>query len=188
MQAFNLFQGEHILLRAFEPQDLSAFHAYLNQPDLIGCRYVPWRFPAELPLSCAQAEAILKTWSEGEHQFHLAIILRLDGTLIGHANAGWRWDTHCPNLDLVISPAYQQQGYGSEALTLLLDYFFAHTPAHSLDGGMASWNQPAKAFAEKHGFTHSGTVRRAGMRQGIFYDWLGYDLLRPEWQTLKGGA
>jgi len=188
MMATNLFQGGRIFLRAFEPQDLPAFHAYLNQPDLIGRRYIPWRFPSDLPLSLAQAEAILKTWAEGEHQLHTAIVLQQDETLIGHANAGWRWDRHCPNLDLVISPAYQQQGYGSEVLELLLAYFFENTPAHSLDGGMENWNQPAQSFAHKHGFTHSGTIRRTGLRQGAYYDWLNYDLLRPEWLDRKGGA
>lgn len=184
------FQTDRLVLRAFEPADITALHAYLNYPDLTGRRYLPWRIAGEIPLSEAQVEELLKCWSEGEKEFHLAITLRDDGTLIGHANCDWGWDAHCPEIDMVISPAYQLVGYGSEVLTLLLDYLFGYTPAHSIGSGMASWNQAALKFAVKNGFTHSGTMRRAGLRNGQYYDWLGVDILRPEWldRIQKGGA
>jgi RimJ/RimL family protein N-acetyltransferase len=184
------FQTDRLRLRAFEPDDLPALQAYLNYSDLTGRRYLPWRFPSEVPLSKSQVEEVLKHWAEAEKAFHLAITLQSDGTLIGHANCDWGWDAHCPEIDLVIAPAYQFQGYGSETLKLLLDYLFGYTPAHSVGSGMAGWNQEAFQFALKHGFTHSGSLRRAGMIAGQFYDWLGVDILRPEWQdrAQKGGA
>ncbi len=184
------FETDRLLLRAFEPEDLTALHAYLNYPELTGRRYLPWSFPAELPLSKAQVEKLLKRWSEGEKEFHLAITLQEDGTLIGHANCDWGWDAHCPEIDLTISPAYQFQGFGSEVLALLLAYLFGHTPAHSIGSGMASWNRDAKNFALKYGFRHSGTMRRAGFCNAEYYDWLGMDLLRPEWlaHSGQGGA
>jgi RimJ/RimL family protein N-acetyltransferase len=184
------FQTDRLRLRAFEPEDLPALHTYLNYSDLTGRRYLPWRFPGEMPLSRAQVEAVLKCWAEAEKAFHLAITLQSDGTLIGHANCDWGWDAHCPEVDLVIAPAYQFQGYGSETLALLLSYLFGYTPAHSVGSGMAGWNRDALHFALKYGFTKSGTMRRAGMVDGQFYDWVGVDILRPEWlaRSQKGGA
>ena len=184
------FETERLHLRAFEPEDSISLHAYLNQPDLSGRRYIPWKFPSELPLSKTQVEEVLKTWAEGEKQVHLAITLQDDGTLIGHANCAWRWDMHCPSVDVVISPAYQQRGFGGEVLLLLLDYLFGNTQAHSIGSGMDSWNQEALQFALKHGFSKSGVLRRAGLRDGEMYDWLGVDLLRPEWlaRSQKGGS
>jgi len=41
----NLFQTERITLRAFEQEDISAPHTYINAPGLIGRRYILWRFP-----------------------------------------------------------------------------------------------------------------------------------------------
>jgi RimJ/RimL family protein N-acetyltransferase len=175
------FETECLRLRAFEPDDVTSLYAYLNQPDLAGRRYIPWKFPDKVPLSKQQVEDVIKNWIEGEKQFHLAITLRDDGTLIGHANCAWRWDIHCPSIDVVISPAYQQRGFGSEVLHLLLDYFFDNTQAHSISSGMGSWNQGALQFALKHGFKHSGVLRRAGLRDGQIYDWYGVDILRPEW-------
>jgi len=186
----NLFISERLQLRAFEPDDLLALHAYLNYPELAGRRYLPWRFPGEVPLSKQQVEGVLKHWAEDENAFHLAVILREDGTLIGHANCDWGWDAICPEIEVVISPAYQILGYGSELLALLLQYLFDNTPAHSIGSGMASWNQEAQKFARKHGFTQSGTMRRAGLRDGLEYNWLGVDLLRSEWvaRSQTGGV
>ena len=184
------FETERVALRAFEPEDLDVLHSYLNHPKLVRCRYIPWQFPAEAPLSKRQVEGILKAWADGERQFHLAITRREDGALIGHVNANWRWDPHCPGLDLVISPNFQRQGYGSEVLSLMLDYFFNNTPAHNISSGAPSWDQPALNFAAKHGFTKNGRFRRTGFKDGVYADWIGIDILRPEWvaRSQKGGA
>jgi diamine N-acetyltransferase len=184
------FESRRIKLRAFEPDDLFDLHAYLNTPDLAGRRYIPWQYSPEIPLSKRQVEGVLKSWEESDKQLHLAITLSEEGTLIGHVNANWRWDTHCPGLDLVISPAYQRQGYGGEILILMLEYFFNNTPAHNIGGGTPSWNQPALEFAAKHGFTRSGCFRRTGFRDGKYVDWIGMDVLRPEWivHSNQGGA
>ena len=184
------FETERLVFRPFEPGDLQNFQAYLNSPELAGRRYIPWKFPTDIPMSKIQVEGVLKTWAEAENQLHLAIILREDSNLIGHVNASWGWDPHCPNLDLVISPTYQRQGYGSEVLTAMLAYFFNNTPAHNITGGMTSWNQQALDFAAKQGFTSNGRFRRAGFRDGQYMDWVGMEILRPEWIDLsqKGGA
>jgi RimJ/RimL family protein N-acetyltransferase len=180
------FQSEHMELRAFEPEDVAALHAYLNYPDLIGRRYIPWKFPGTLPLSKGQVEAIYQAWIKEEKAFNMAVVLREGGDLIGHAHCSWEWDPHCPGVSVVIAPAHQQQGFGSQVLALLLDYLFEMTPAHSVSGGMVSWNQPALQFALKNGFAQSGAFRRVGIRDGEYFDWVGMDLLRPEWQERKG--
>ncbi len=38
----SVFAGEAVALRPFEPDDVPALAAYLNQPELAGCRYIPW--------------------------------------------------------------------------------------------------------------------------------------------------
>jgi RimJ/RimL family protein N-acetyltransferase len=38
------FETDRLRLRAFEPEDLPALHTYLNYPEMIGRRYLPWRF------------------------------------------------------------------------------------------------------------------------------------------------
>jgi RimJ/RimL family protein N-acetyltransferase len=68
----DLFQGERVLLRAFEPGDIPELWRYLNDPGLSGRRYIPWKFPVDFPLSRKQAEEIYNQWSESEKETHLA--------------------------------------------------------------------------------------------------------------------
>jgi RimJ/RimL family protein N-acetyltransferase len=124
----------------------------LNHPDLFGTRYIPWEYPEDLPLSSNQVEAILKRWSEGEKQVHLAVVLRESQMLIGYAELEWEWDPHTPFLAVVISPPHRRQGYGSQALRLLLGNLFGSTPAHNVTGWISEWNQAGLEFARANGF------------------------------------
>jgi RimJ/RimL family protein N-acetyltransferase len=181
------FQAEHVFLRAFEPEDVPALYAYLNHPELAGRRYISWRFPSELPLPKGKVESVLEKWQEDEKAFHLAVILRPEGELIGHASCDWGWDPHCPGVELVIDPEYQRLGYGGEVLELLLQYLFGNTAAHNVSIWIADWNQGGLAFAQRHGFREAGRMRRAGFRGGEYFDVVVMDLLRPEWEVRGGG-
>jgi RimJ/RimL family protein N-acetyltransferase len=179
------FHSDRLALRPFEPEDVPALSAYLNRPDLAGRRYVPWDTPELAPLSRRQVEEIYQKWSQREKGLLLAIVRRESGDPIGHAECDWEWDPHCPSMSVVIAPVHQRQGYGSEALALLLNYTFAYLPAHVVTAWMADWNQPARQFAARHGFREAGRMRRVGMRQGRYFDLVVADLLRSEWAAAQ---
>jgi RimJ/RimL family protein N-acetyltransferase len=178
-----IFQSNRLTLRPFEATDIQEFQAYINDPELAGRRYLPQEFPNDLPLSSHQAEGVLQRWGQVDQEAHLAIVLRSDNSLIGHAEYEWDWDPHCLFITVVIAPVRQKQGYGSEALDLLLRHLFENTPAYNITGWMADWNNGARQFASKHGFKESGCSRREGLRQGAYYDEIVVDILRSEWQS-----
>jgi ribosomal-protein-alanine N-acetyltransferase len=179
------FQNQDVLLRAFETQDVEGLLTYLNHPALAGRRYLPWGFPGELPLSRQQVEKAMEKWRGEERGAHLAITLRVSGELIGHAAMTWGWDPHCPDVALVIAPAHQRQGYGSDTLAILLRYLFENTPAHNVSSWMGDWNEAARAFAQAHSFQECGRWRRDGLRLGAYYDTVQVDLLKAEWLALQ---
>lgn len=176
-----LFESERVILRALETQDVDGLLAFLNHPALAGRRYLPWGYPGELPLSRRQVEKAVEKWSGEERGVRLAVTLRVGGELIGHAGMSWGWDPHCPDVSLVIAPAHQRQGYGSETLALLLGYLFANTAAHNVSSWMGDWNQAALDFAGAHGFQECGRWRRDGLRRGEYCDTVQVDMLKPEW-------
>jgi RimJ/RimL family protein N-acetyltransferase len=186
MMTDSIFQGSTITLRPFEPDDVPALEAYLNHPELTGRRYIPWAFSELAPLSRKQVEEISQKWAGEEKSLPLAVVRRETGELIGHAECDWGWDPHCPSLAVVVAPPQQRRGYGSEVLGLLLRYLFAYTPAHTVSCWIADWNQPARQFAARHGFQENGQMRRAGVRQGEYFDVIVADMLRSEWQQLGG--
>lgn len=177
----NPFEGQRILLRAFEPDDAPALHTFLNNPDLAGRRYLPDEFPDATPLSTGQVRALIEK-SSGERSLNLAVVAKADGALLGYASLDWWWEPLAPSVHVAIDPQHWRQGYGSECARLLIQYAFDTLPAHSIAGGCASWNEPACEFARRLGFTETGAGRRAGMRQGKPFDWVRVDILRREWE------
>jgi RimJ/RimL family protein N-acetyltransferase len=180
------FHGDAVDLRPFEPSDVPALALILNHPGLTGRRYVPWGFAELSPLSQGQVEAIIQKWAKTEKGLQLAVVLRETEELIGHVGCDWGWDPHCPDLSLVIAPAHQRRGYGSEVLRLLLSYLFGNTVAHNVSGWVADWNRAGLQFATRHGFQECGRLRRAGIQQGSYFDVVVVDLLRPEWEPTGG--
>jgi RimJ/RimL family protein N-acetyltransferase len=183
-----VFETERIRLRPFTTEDTPDLRAYLSHPELSGRRYIPWKFDEDLPISPRQAEGIIDSWNEIEDGFCYAIVKQSDGILIGHINVDWGWDPHMPESTVVIDPSHQRQGYGTEALTLALNYLYDFTIAHNISTWVTEWNTPGQAFAEKMGFTNVGKLRRSSYRAGRFYDEFVFDLLRPEWKERRHAA
>jgi len=189
MPSTPILQSQEITLRPFTPDDAPALHTYLNHPELSGRRYIHWDFNNTLPLSHAQVLKLIEKWNEKEEGFCYAVIRNEpEPTLIGHVEADWGWDPHMPGFSLVIAPDHQHQGYGSQVLSLLLNYLYDFTIAHNVSTWIEEWNAPALAFTEKHGFTRAGVVRRDAFRHGQFIDAVVVDMLRPEWKERRHAA
>jgi RimJ/RimL family protein N-acetyltransferase len=182
------FLDEKVKLRPFEAQDAPHLEQYLNHPAISGRRYLPWKYPETAPLSMEVVNQIINDWQAFEQGFHLAVISSPADRIVGHVNVDWGWDAHCPSVSLVISPEYQRQRFGSSTLNIVLHYLFSETPAHTVGSEwVADWNEPAKRFLLKNGFTLNGTIRWAGMHGGKPFDMHAADILRREWQTRPGG-
>lgn len=182
------FQGPHVLLKPFEPADAAGLLGILNHPELAGRRHLSDGYTEWTSMTLLQVETLLGGWAEEKNGFHLAVWLHESSELAGYVSCSWHWDTHCPEVSLVISPLRQNQGYGSETLDLILTYIFETTPAHNVSLWMADWNKPARRFAAKNGFRESGCMRREGLCDGKYFDLILTDILRPEWQMQKGGG
>lgn len=177
--------GQWVLLRPFREDDLEDLLEHLNHPGLDGRRYAPGDLP-DLEVTREEGRQIIEKWSSTDSQVHLAVVIQEGGTLIGHANAYWGWDPHCPDVELVISPGYQRRGFGTEAFRLLVDWVYASMPAHSISCFAAGWNQAGRRFLEKQGFQPAGISRREMFWRGEFVDEHVYDMLRSEWEALHG--
>jgi len=182
------FETERIALRALDPDDAAPLHSYLNDDAVLGRRYVPGSVRDAEPLSRSHVAGILEEWGKEKTGFTLGVLAKASGRLIGHATCEWPWDPHCPSISLVIAPSEQRAGYGSEVVRLLVAHLFLDTPAHTITGWIASWNEPALAFAAAHGFAECGRIPRAGVRNGSYYEQVVVDLLRREWTARQGGS
>lgn len=81
--------------------------------------------------------------------------------------------------------AYRGQGYGQEAVELLLAYAFDHLGLNKVRLHVHAFNQQAIEMYQKLGFVQEGINRKSIYQSGQWYDQLDFGLLQEEWRELE---
>jgi len=136
-----------------------------------------------LPKSQAQIAADLEL-AKSSNTIVFAIRTVGDGALIG--TVGFfeiEWANQVAWLGMGIGERNTwDQGYGTEALHLALQYAFDELNLHRITLTVIAYNERAIAMYEKAGFHREGVFREFGQRDGRRYDMYLYGLLRSEWE------
>jgi RimJ/RimL family protein N-acetyltransferase len=179
-----LFNGERVCLGPIDHEkDPPVESRWTHDPGYLRLMSLE---PAR-PLSPEQVkkkyETIEKEVDESKNQFYFTIRSREDERLIGFARLFWiNWPQGSGHLKLGIGdPQDRSQGYGSEALQLLLGFAFDELNLHRLTATVPETNQPALHLFHKSGFSEEVRNRQAVNRDGKRCDLLGLGLLRQEW-------
>jgi len=173
--------GERIRFRAIERSDLPVFVTWLNDPE------VRAGISAYLPMSLAREqnwfEDMLKKPLE-EQPFAIEIKHKDDWLLIGTTSFfNFSWRSRKAEIGIMIGEkAYWNQGYGTEAMLLMLQHGFETLNLHRIYLKVYSTNPRAIRAYEKVGFVHEGRLREAHYADGVFADDLVMSMLRPEWE------
>lgn len=150
-------KGERIYLRALEPEDLSFLHSIENDENV-------WELShTQTPYS----RFILKQYLENSHQdIYEAKQLRLvisdyDNKPLGMIDL---FDFDFKNSRagvgiLVYELEDRQQGYGKEALQLLINYSFTHLNLHQLYCNISEDNQASISLFVNEGFEKVGVKK-----------------------------
>jgi len=178
----SLFETDLIRFRPFKKDDIDLLDEYLNHPELMGRKNLPWGFSEYIPLSRPQIEEIHKKWIEKKKGIALAIEEVSTSTFLGHIVIDYGWDTLQPSISITITPSKQKKRFGTEALHLGINYIFNSLPAMQINCWISESNAIGLQFAEKNGFKQGGRMRRVGMAQGKFYDLIVCDMLKTEWR------
>ena len=75
---------------------------------------------------------------------------------------------------------YWNDGYGTEAIRLILDYGFNYMNLHSIKLNLMSFNQRALKCYKKCGFKEIGRLRESRFVNGKYYDSICMDILSSE--------
>jgi RimJ/RimL family protein N-acetyltransferase len=178
----SMVYGKRIRLRAVEREDVQKFHEWVNDPE------VTRNLGLYLPMSM-QDET---TWFEGlgkrdPNEKPLAIEIRKGKAwkLIGNCGA-FGIDTVNRSAELGIMIGAKEEwnkGYGSEAMTLLLQHGFETLNLHRLFLRVYEENVRAVRSYEKAGFVFEGKLRQAVYKHGNYDDVLIMSVLRSEWDS-----
>ena len=169
-------KGEHIILRALEPEDLTFLYQIENNESF-------WEVShTQTPFS----KYILKQYLENTHldiyeskQLRLLIVEISTKKEVGmidlfdfnpqHKRAG---------IGILIHPDFENKGFASEALSLLINYSFSHLQLHQLYANITSDNSRSLALFKKHKFDEVGVKKEWILYEGKFKDEVLFQLIK----------
>jgi diamine N-acetyltransferase len=168
--------GEQIKLRAIEPEDLNFLHTIENNE-------LFWEVShTQTPFS----RYVLKQYLENAHldiyqtkQLRLVIEEVSDKKQVGmidlfdfnpqHKRAG---------VGILIHPYFQNRGFASEALSLLINYSYSYLNLHQLYANITPDNKKSNELFKKHNFTKIGVKKDWIFSKGKYKDEILFQLIK----------
>lgn len=172
--------GERIYLRPAERDEVELMATWLNDAhvtETLGGRGPQGDSAEERWFEELQAE-------QGKSRWHFVICLRADDRPIGIVGLQ-SVDQVNGKAELGVAigePELWDQGYGSEASQVILDFGFGELRLHRIYLHVFAANGRAMRLYEKLGFRLEGTGRQAVYRHGARHDVQLMGLLHDEWQ------
>jgi len=179
----NYWQGEKIKLRALELSDADFFFN-LNQ-DTERSKLIDWLKPptSKEAIEYWLQDKIKQTIENFEYQW---MIDDLDNQTVGSIvtmNCDSRTGTFSYALD--IAREFQRQGFASDAIKIILKYYFQELRFQKVTVAVHSNNTASLELHRQLGFQHEGTHRRMVYNGGEFYDLEWFGLMVEEYLQLK---
>jgi diamine N-acetyltransferase len=176
-----LIYGKRIRLRAIEREDLPRFVAWLNDPEVTA------GLSMYLPLSMADEEAWFDQMYKLPPAVHpMMIEVRLQDKWLPVGDCSFNtidYQSRSGEIGIFIGQKdLWNQGYGTEAMCLLLKHGFNTLNLHRIFLRVFETNKRAIRSYDKAGFVIEGRMREAVYRNGNYEDVLLMSVLRPEWQ------
>ena len=168
--------GGNINLRALEPEDLDFLHPIENNE-------LFWEIShTQTPFS----RYVLKQYLENAHldiyetkQLRLLIEETSTKKQVGmidlfdfnpqHKRAG---------IGILIHPYYQNRGFASKALSLLINYSFTYLNLHQLYANITSDNEKSLSLFKKHNFSKVGVKKDWILSKGKYKDEILFQLIK----------
>jgi RimJ/RimL family protein N-acetyltransferase len=181
--ANDLLTGERVRLRGTRDSDLSTIAEWLMDP---GIRATQTRFAA--PPSEATARGYVVEWSANKATDVSYSIETLDAdpTLVGHVGLfGTASKDRCGTVGILLGPPYLGQGFGTDAMRLIVALAFREIGLHRVQLGVFSFNIRAIAAYRKAGFVEEGRHRELIYHDGRWYDEVLMSILDHEWRAAR---
>lgn len=173
-------RGDRVSLRTLERDDIPFWQRGYADPEI--------RYPTGNPeaKSRAQLEALFE--DDGHTSF---VVCLEDGTpespdegdvrRIGHVSVKLWGRT--PTIGYWLVPEVHGNGYGTEAVSLVLEYAFRTYEAPAVRAKAFDYNTASRRLLESLGFKQEGRLRKDAFVDGEYRDGIVYGLLRREWRA-----
>jgi RimJ/RimL family protein N-acetyltransferase len=176
-----ILESERLMLRPFQEADIEPFAAYRSDAEI--ARYQSW----EPPVTLEQAARFVSEMKnalpgvEGEW-YQWAVERKAAAGLIG--DCAFQIMTHKrrqAEIGFTFAPAYQGQGFATEAVSRLLDYLFGDLGLHRVVAITDAENLAAARLLARLGLRREGAFVENVWFKGAWGSEFSYALLRREW-------
>ena len=179
----NIFQGQRIRLRGIESSDWEHFHTWNKDTESARQSYlIPPPVSSDFVQKWAQEQA--QSAPKGD-EYRFAIetvptdqeVAQLVGTLNTHScdtrNGTFRYG-------IAIRQEAWRKGYASEAIRIILHYYFAELRYQKCTVDIYEFNEGSIKLHEALGFQHEGRLRRMIYSEGRHWDELVMGITKEE--------
>lgn len=174
-----IFRGSKVILRPLQLTDAARFVKWLNDPSVN--KFLRVRriiLPDE------------KKWIAQKKHSQTDRIFAIDTTAGVHIGSVGLHQIDVPNrrcnLGIMIGDRrYWDKGFGTEAISLLLDYGFRKLKMHRIELDVYAYNRRAIKVYRRLGFKREGKKREHNFWGGRFWDTYHMAVLDREWEKNK---
>ncbi len=185
-----IIYGDKVRLRAIERTDIPLFLRWINDPEVT--EFLSNVFPYSLETETHWFDSMLKGPME-EHPLTIEVNIALatnetpDWLPIGTCSFMAIESIHrSAEAGIFIGDKeYWNQGYGTEAMRLLLKFGFEDLNFHRIWLRVLESNHRARKSYLKAGYVEEGRYRKAEFRHGMYNDIILMSILQDEWFTKK---
>jgi RimJ/RimL family protein N-acetyltransferase len=182
-----MLKGENVILRPVKRKDIKIFLKWFNDPEVI--QYLT----LFKPITEMEEEKWIEEIAKRNNIIFVieAIFKKGNKKTIRKpiGNCGFHIIDHLnQNAEIGIAigeKEYWGKGYGTEAISLLVDYGFNVLNLRRISSGTFSFNQRSIKMHQKLGFVQEGIRRQARFKNGQFHDDVIFGILREEWEKIR---
>ncbi|MFW6269488.1 MAG: GNAT family N-acetyltransferase [Bacillota bacterium] len=174
--------GNRVMLREYRESDFEPIRAWVNNPEVVQYLSDIFLYPqSEKQTRDFLDNAMQEEWkgfiiAEKDSENYIG---QVDLVELDQKNG-------VGELGIVIgSEENHNQGYGTEALKLFLDFCFDQLRLHRVELVCWEHNHRGQHVYEKLGFVKEGIRREKRFRNGRYYSEYCYGILKDEWKKRK---
>ncbi len=177
---FRELETSWLVLRKLTREDIPLYHERLS-----GCeevtRYMLFSPQPDVSGTAAAVEKVLNRYETGRC-YRWAIALKKNRELIGIIEP-LRFDEKSSSCSFayMLGRDFWGQGYGTEALTAVLDFLFREMEMELVQADHMMENPASGAVMRKAGMTYQGIIPGAYEKDGILHDAPQYAITRSQW-------
>ena len=178
-------QGKLVRLRAYDRSDIDFLMRWTSDDEVM-----QFLGPGRIPNTRAFQEQQIEDAIRPDSTAKIFVIETLGSEAIGECGLrNFDWVSH--NAELIITigdKRYWGKGYGTDAVSLLLQLAFDRLNLHSVNLTTHGTNERAIRCYEKCGFVREGLFRERTFVRGSYVDVVAMGVLRSEYEKRRAAS